>query len=144
MVLLPRKWRLHLSCCSGTSLSLTVPAPLSRKSLRRADTTFFVPFTGGSPCHSAGKFLSTEAIFNLRLKVLRATALEGTPEPQAEWPFHTVNSAKAQEVRNAGFAWLVDGWFFLRTVLPPNNSLFPLPPLGSCPPSGHLTDAWSL
>lgn len=68
----------------------------------------------------------------------------GTPEPRAEWPFHTVNSTKAQEVRNASFAWLVDGWFFLRTVLLPNNSLFPLPPLGSCPPSGHLTDAWSL
>lgn len=99
---------------------------------------FLCPIHRWQPMPLCRKISLHRGHFNLRFKVLRATALEGTPEPQAEWPFHTVNSMKAQEVRNASFAWLVDGWFFLRTVLPPNNPLFPLPPLG------HLTDAWSL
>lgn len=122
MVLHPREWRLRLSDCSGTSPSRTTPvAPFQKEASANTDAASFVPVTGGSPCHSAGKCLSTKAIFNPRLKALRASALEGTLEPLAEWPLYTVSSTKAQEVRNAGVAWPVDGWLFLRAVLPPNS-----------------------
>lgn len=119
-------------------------APFQNERSVSTGAASFVPVMGSSPCHSAGKCLSTKAIFKPGLKALRATELEGALEPQAEWLFYTINSAKAQKVRNASSAWLVDGWFFLRIVLPPNSSLCLLPPLGSCPPSGHLGDAWSL
>lgn len=74
--------RLRLSDCSGTSPSLTTPvAPFQKEASANTDAASFVPVTGGSSCHSAGKCLSTKAIFNPRLKALRASALEGTLEP---------------------------------------------------------------
>lgn len=64
----PREWRLRLSDCSGTSRSLTTPvAPFQKEASANTDAASFIPATGGSPCHSAGKCLSTKAIFSPKM-----------------------------------------------------------------------------
>lgn len=85
----------------------------------------------GSPHHFAGKLPSTSPLLTRGgERSLRATALEGTLDTQAEWPLHTINSTKAREVGDTGFAWPVDGRFFLRMVLlpdSPSSASLPLP-----------------
>lgn len=122
------------------------PSPhLSRKSLRRAQRLFNLSVSGGSPCHSAGTLFSTEAMFSPGWRALtKSHCLEGTLEPQAEWPLHTLNSTKAWEVGDTSFTWLVNGWFSPRIVLPPKRPVFPLHPSGPCPLSGGLGEGWSL
>lgn len=68
---------------------------------------------------------STRAVFNPGGKALaKSHCLEGTLEPQAEWPLHTLNSTKTSEVGDTGFTWLADRCS-LRTVLPPKRPIFP-------------------
>lgn len=134
------------SGCNGTSPTCTAPVYLSRKSLQQAQ--ILVPLSQSLvAAHATLKGnVSPPRPFSTPggEHPLRATALGGALEPQAEWPLHTINSTKAQEVRDTGFAQQVDRWFFLRIVLSPNSPFFPFPPSGSCPPSGRLGDPWNL
>ena len=80
---------------SGTSLSLTYSAPFQEELSVRTEAISFVSHRWQPMPLWRDTFLH-QSHFNPGYRVLiKSHCLEGTLEPQAEWPLHTLNSIKA-------------------------------------------------